>query len=226
MKILSRYTNACIWESDCATIKETVIAAIKARVNLSGSNLIGSDLSYSDLSYSNLSYSNLCGSNLSYSNLSYSDLSYSDLSYSNLRGSNLSCSVGISRQLSTSLLFLFDQPGKIRLYKIVTGDGVGPFNGGITYVVGESYSVANADSNANEPCGAGINVATLDWCLREWREGYRVLVVEFEAKDIACIPTATDGKLRLHRCTVVGEKTREELGLEIQPARVAEEGAK
>ena len=53
---------------------------------------------------------------------------------------------------------------------------------------------------------AGTIVATLDWVLREYQPGYRVLIVEFTAADIACIPTATDGKFRLHRCTVVGEK--------------------
>lgn len=74
------------------------------------------------------------------------------------------------------------------------------------YVIGESVSVDDANCNPDDDCGAGINVATLDWCLKEWREGYRVLLVEFEASDIACIPTASDGKFRLHRCKVVAEK--------------------
>ena len=38
------------------------------------------------------------------------------------------------------------------------------------------------------------------------REGFRILIVEFTAKDIAAIPTGTDGKFRLHRCKVVAEK--------------------
>jgi hypothetical protein len=57
--------------------------------------------------------------------------------------------------------------------------------------------VADADTDPNTQCAAGINVATLDWCMREWRDGYRILVVEFAREDIACIPTATDGKFRL-----------------------------
>lgn len=93
----------------------------------------------------------------------------------------------------------------IGAYKLVTQSGEGPFNGGITYRVGESVS-AEANTDPREQCGAGINVATLDWCLRNYSTGYRVLVVEFTAADIACIPTATDGKFRLHRCTVVAEK--------------------
>ena len=45
--------------------------------------------------------------------------------------------------------------------------------------------------------------------LREWIEGYRILVVEFEAADITSIPTGTDGKFRVHRCTVIAEKSLE-----------------
>lgn len=37
------------------------------------------------------------------------------------------------------------------------------------------------------------------------REGYRVLLVEFSARDIAVIPTATDGKFRVHKCKVIRE---------------------
>ena len=103
IKILNRWTNACIWEGEVETIKDAVAKAIASRANLSDSNLSDSDLSDSDLRGCNLSGSDLRGSNLSDSNLSDSDLSgcnlsYSDLSGSNLRGSNLSgcnlCGVG------------------------------------------------------------------------------------------------------------------------------------
>ena len=101
---------------------------------------------------------------------------------------------------------LKDQPGKIRAYKLVEENGEGPFNGGITYVVGKSYSVKDANTDVNEQCAVGINLATLDWCLRYFEKGMRVLLAEFTAKDIAAIPTATDGKFRVHRCKIVGEK--------------------
>ena len=113
IKILNRWTNACIWEGEVETIKEAVAKAIASGAdlsysnlsdsnlrgcNLSGCNLRDSDLRGCNLSYSDLSGSNLSDSDLSGSNLSDSDLSYSDLSGSNLRGSDLSgcnlCGVG------------------------------------------------------------------------------------------------------------------------------------
>ncbi len=129
-----------------------------------------------------------------------------NLSWADLSGTDLSGAQGIAAERCTPLLILLDQPAQIRAYKLVTADGVGPFNGGITYCVGESYAVPEANTDVSELCGAGINVATLDWCLANWQPGYRVLIVEFTAQDIAAIPTATDGKFRLRHCRVVGEK--------------------
>jgi hypothetical protein len=108
---------------------------------------------------------------------------------------------------------LLDQPGPIRAYKLVTAEGVGPYNGGVTYEMGRVYEVDDANTDVNTQCGAGINLATLDWCIREWRGGYRVLVAEFAAADIAAIPTATDGKFRVHRCKIVCEVDLAKVGL-------------
>jgi len=129
-----------------------------------------------------------------------------DLSDADLSRADLSDADGIIPERCTPLLMLLDQPGPIRAYKLVTSAGVGPFNGGITYAIGETCEVADASTDTDLHCAAGINVATLDWCLNEWQPGYRVLIVEFTAADIAAIPTATDGKFRLHRCRVVGQK--------------------
>ena len=117
----------------------------------------------------------------------------------------------IKAERITPLLMLLDQPGKIRAYKLVNENSEGHVRGGLKYEIGKWVSITDANIDANEHCGAGINVATLDWCLAEWREGYKVLIVEFTAKDIAAIPTATDGKFRLHRCKVVDEKDISEL---------------
>ena len=134
-------------------------------------------------------------------------------SRADLSGADLYGAKGLNKYRCTPLLMLRDQPGRIRAYKLVTADGVGPFNGGIRYEIGSEYYVENASTDETEQCAEGINLATLDWCMREWREGYRILVAEFEANDIAAIPTATDGKFRAHRCKIVGEKDLKELGV-------------
>ena len=108
---------------------------------------------------------------------------------------------------------LLDQVGKIRAYKLTTADGYSPMRGRLHYPLGGVVEVKDANTDVTELCASGVNVATLDWCLKEWKTGWRIMVVEFTAKDIACIPTSSDGKFRLHRCKVVGEKDLVELGL-------------
>lgn len=118
---------------------------------------------------------------------------------------------------------LRDQPGEIRAYKLVTPEGYGPFNGGIKYAVGGHYEVADANTDEHSQCAAGINLATLDWCLREWNEGYRILVCEFTADDIAAIPIASDGKFRVFRYDVVGEKNIADLDWPPKPQEKSDE---
>ena len=131
--------------------------------------------------------------------------------------------MGIAPELSTPLLMLLDQPGAIRAYKLVNENDEGHVNGGLKYIIGETVEVGNANTDPAERCAAGVNVATLDWCLREWRPGYRILIVEFTAADIAAVPHATDGKFRLHRCKVIAEKAVDyaALGLMAAEAKAA-----
>jgi hypothetical protein len=174
--------------------------------NLSGANLYGAYLSGADLSGANLYGADLSGANLYGAYLSGANLYGANLSGANLYGAYLSGAKGIIPDLCTPLRILLEQTDKIRAYKLVNDKNIGPFNGGIVYEIGKVVEVENANTDKNIQCAEGINVASLDWCLKEWKNGYKVLIVEFTAKDIACIPTATDGKFRLHRCQVVGEK--------------------
>jgi len=188
------------------------------QANLSLANLYQANLYHADLSHANLYQADLSHANLSHANLYQADLSQADLSHANLYHADLSHAnlyqaVGVKKHLITPLLFLYDQPGFIRAYKLVNAEGEGLYNGVVVYRIGESVSVENANGDDTLLCGAGINLATLDWCMREWREGYRILIAEFIAQDIAAIPTSTDGKFRVHRCKIVGEKNLEELGL-------------
>ena len=108
---------------------------------------------------------------------------------------------------------LLDQPGKIRAYKLVTAAGTGPYYSTINYEIGKKYSVESANTDPAEDCGEGIHVATLDYVMKEWKDGYRILIVEFTANDIAGIPQSGGGKFRLFRCKVIGEKNLDEIGL-------------
>ena len=179
----------------------------------------GADLTRADLAGAYLTGADLTGANLTRADLTRADLTGAyltgaDLTGADLTGANLTGATGINPLLTSPLHMLVDQVGKIRAYKLVDAKGRSPMqsSGKLTYRKGETVETeANADPNLQ--CGAGINVASLDWCLREWRSGWRVLVVEFTAKDIAAIPTGTDGKFRVTRCKVVGEKSPAELGL-------------
>src|SRR3990167_839760 len=202
--------------------------------NLSGANLAGADLSGANLYRANLSGADLSGANLSGADLSRANLSGADLTGANLAGAslsgadlyraNLSGADNLSKYLTTPLLILRDQPGAIRAYKLINEKGEGPFNGGINYLQPdvEEFLEDNPDPNELIACGRGINLATLDWCMKEWKPGYRSLGMEFTAADIAAIPTGTDGKFRVQRCRRVGEKDLKEVGLVKEEAKSVE----
>ena len=145
------------------------------------------------------------GWNLRDANLGGAYLRGANLGGANLRDANLRDANRIHPSRITPLHIILDQPGKVRAYKLVNEHNQGPFNGGLTYNVGETVEVDGCNTDPNDHCGAGINVATLPWCLDSWQPGYKVLLVEFKAKDVACIPTATDGKFRVYRCKVIRE---------------------
>ena len=78
------------YESDNATMKKAVEAAVDDNANLSGANLSGANLSGADLSGADLSVADLSDADLSGADLSGADLSDADLSDANLSGANLS----------------------------------------------------------------------------------------------------------------------------------------
>jgi hypothetical protein len=230
IQIKSKYDSSVLFEGEFGSLKLCLEVAVKSCANLSLADLSGANLSCANLYGANLSCANLYGANLYGANLSCAnlygadlygadlygaDMSGANLSCANLSGADLSKTTGINQYLSTPLLILAEQPGKIRAYKMVSKDGFSPITTTkrILYEIGKSYSVENANMDVSEMCAAGISLATLDWCMKEWREGWRILVAEFTAKDIAAIPTATDGKFRVHRCKIVGEKDLKEIGL-------------
>jgi len=186
--------------------------------NLGDAYLGGVDLGGADLRGANLRDANLRGANLRDANLRGADLRGANLGDAylggvDLGGANLRDAKGVNKYSITPLLLLYDQVGKIRAYKLIKENGEGPYQGGIVYEIGKSVSVKNACTDETQQCAAGISLATLDWCIKEWQEGYKILIAEFTRKDIAAIPTATDGKFRVSKCKIVGEKDLKEIGL-------------
>ena len=78
------------YESDNATMKKAVEAAVDDNADLSGANLSDADLSDANLSGANLSDADLSDADLSGANLSDADLSGADLSDANLSDADLS----------------------------------------------------------------------------------------------------------------------------------------
>ena len=180
--------------------------------DLQGADLHGADLRGADLHGADLQGADLRGADLQGAYLRGADLHGADLQGAYLRGAYLMGAGGINKFLSTPLLMLLDQPGKIRAYKLVNGQNQGPYHCGITYQIGSSYKCDACEDDTIQ-CAEGISLATLDWCMKEWREGCKILIAEFEPSDIAAIPIATDGKFRVSGCSIVGEKDLVEIGL-------------
>jgi hypothetical protein len=137
-----------------------------------------------------------------------------DLRGTYLQGADLRGATGINKYLTTPLYMLLDQVGPIRAYKLVKENHEGPYNGGIIYHVDKHYKVNNANKDEACQCGSGISLATLDWCIKEWRSGYKILIAEFYAENIACIPINSDGKFRVHECDIVDIVDLKKIGLE------------
>ena len=207
IEIKSRWDGRILYTAaNAQDVRAAVREAVASRADLSSAYLSSAYLSRAYLSDAYLRSANLSGADLSRANLRDANLSDAYLSRA-----YFSRATGIAPERCTDLLMLLDQVGKIRAYKLTRADGSGPTYPGLTYEVGSVAMVTGANTDPDDHCGAGVNLATLPWCLSQWRPGYRIFVCEFARADIACIPTATDGKFRVHRCKVVREIPAEQI---------------
>jgi uncharacterized protein YjbI with pentapeptide repeats len=181
--------------------------------DLTRADLTGADLTRADLSGANLTGANLYGANLTRADLSWAALTGAALSWANLSGANLSGAKGHIPERTTALAALPYMTGVsagcIAAFKLVNHKGEGHVNGGIKYPLGEVVEEPHANCDPGAHCGAGLNIADLPWVLREYVEGYRVLLVEHRPEDIAAIPYGTDGKYRVKRLKVLRDITDE-----------------
>ena len=177
-------------------------------------DLRSANLRSANLRSANLRYADLRSANLRSANLRYANLRYANLRSANLRSADLRSAKNLNKYITTPLYSMLDQIGNIRAYKLVNKDNEGVYNGGLIYKVGETIEEKDANTNENESCAKGINLATLDWCVKEWKKGYKILIAEFTKDDIACIPIGSDGKFRVFRCKIVGKKPLKDCGIE------------
>jgi len=167
--------------------------------NLSGANLSRADLCLADLSVANLSGANLYGANLSGANLSGANLYGAnlygaDLSGANLFGANLSNCIGLLS--SSDFLSKFEQTLEgIIVYKAFCNTTFNP-NPNWKIEAGQTISEI-VNRNATEDCGCGVNVASLEWCKKNYArsEYWRCLIPWNKAFDVV-VPYNTDGKFR------------------------------
>jgi uncharacterized protein YjbI with pentapeptide repeats len=179
------------------------------------------DLRGADLRGADLQGAYLQGADLQGAYLQGADLRGADLQRAYLQRADLQRAENFDPRRCNDLLILLEQPGAIRAYKLVDADYSSPMGFGVlTYAIGATLEVPDADTDATRDCGEGINLATLPWVMREWHEGRRILLVEFTAADIAAIPLG-DGKFRVRRCTVIRELDLVDLGLVEKPVAVA-----
>jgi hypothetical protein len=87
--IRNRWTNAVIYEGYFETMRDCVVAAVKARADLAGADLASANLASAYLARANLTGANLTGANLTGANLTGANLAGAYLADANLTGANL-----------------------------------------------------------------------------------------------------------------------------------------
>jgi hypothetical protein len=119
--------------------------------------------------------------------------------------------------------------GIVRAYKYTDENAKSPTQTDkpLHYVVGKTLKVSHVEDDPNVDCGAGINLATLEWVARYAKSNKqrRIFAIEFDTDDLAAIPTGKDGKFRVKECYVVEELDTDKLGWSEPPVPPAPKGS-
>ena len=158
------------------------------------------------------------GANLGEANLWGANLWEANLREANLWGANLGEAKNIFNIYKSDLSILKFQKGKLRAFKYLNGT-TSPYQNNMEYKVGKIYTEKKCDKNEFVLCGAGLNVATLDWCLKDTDCDLdkTYIEVEFDVKNIVAIPYNSDGKFRVRKLKVIRKLTKPELKKYIKP---------
>jgi hypothetical protein len=140
------------------------------------------------------------------------DLRGADLRGADLQGADLRGAKGVKQIYQSSLSILNYQKNLLRAFKFLHEDMTSPIRGiRIKYEVGKTYQ-SRINKNKLEECGEGLNIATLEWCLRESGQDLdkKYIEVEFNPKDII-VPYFSDGKFRVSKLKVIRVVPKKEL---------------
>jgi uncharacterized protein YjbI with pentapeptide repeats len=89
IEIEHRFKRTVLFAHDGDSLRNAVLAAIKAGADLTGANLTGADLTWADLTRADLTRANLTWANLTWANLTWANLALADLAGADLAGANL-----------------------------------------------------------------------------------------------------------------------------------------
>ena len=196
------------------------------RANLYGASLYRASLYGANLYGANLNGANLDGANLNWASLNWANLNGASLNWANLDGASLNWAnldgAKFSEPIYLSDLYSLKQLPKdtiLNYWKYIK-DGKSPIqdSGKIKYEVGKTYTEKDCNNNEYENCGAGLNVATIFWCLKETVNDNDVELIQcqFKVSDIVAIPYWTDGKFRVSKLKVIRKISRPEAIKELQ----------
>ena len=173
--------------------------------NLQRAHLRGAYLQQAHLQEANLRGADLQGADLQGAYLQEADLQEADLREANLRGADLQ---GADLLPDLYILKFQSADSKLRAWKFLKVDSTSPYQGH-RYEVGQSYVADDFSTDERIACDKGLNVATLQWCLRNSNSEDNLFIeVEFLAGDIIAVPLATDGKFRVKALKVLRQITK------------------
>ena len=133
-----------------------------------------------------------------------------------LWGANLGGAKNLPSKFKTDLNILKYQINKLIGFKYLNGK-LSPYQN-FEYELGKTYVVEDGSTDERILCDKGINLASLQWCLRETDNDLSktYAIFEFDPKDILAIPYNSDGKFRVSKATYIRNLTEEELKKEIE----------
>jgi len=223
IKIKNKFTDEIIVRGEYEDIKDCVEKnkanlrrANLREANLREANLRGADLRGADLWEADLRGANLRGANLREADLRGADLREANLWEANLRGANLRGADLWGANYKEPLflcdlysLKLLPKNTVLTFWKYLR-DGTSPYRN-FKYEVGKEYKFEQYNSDENNQCGEGGNVATLMWCLKDDLNANEFIEVEFRVKDIVAVPHLTDGKFRVKKLKVLRKMNRKKV---------------